>query len=699
MRDCFRLSSPTVFVLVLVLVLADPLPAQSDWEDVCPALVSASGLTAFGDSIIASCDGVIHVAGGDGLFWRPLPGDGRIGAVFAFDGLRLFAAAGNEGLYARGPGDEDFHLLNADVLPVQDLLCVGSTLYLHTREALYRSTDGGASFVHVRDASFRALLFHDGTSLYALFDRDSLRRSDDGGASWAACAYPFGWFDHYGEGSYALHRGVLYASSPKGQGLRRSTDRGRSWQQIPDLPVGDPDRHSSPGVTALASTDEQLLIHTVKGTFRSTDDGVSWETMTEGNSRLTSLFPGPACLLANTSAGLFRHESAHAGWRQIVFGQWTRYALSIDAAHRCISDGGGRFSPDEGGSWWALEQGTSLLDRPDGSLLRLRYGGSDSSWAERSVDDGRHWIFVDSLPNWTVDLAADASRLFIGSVRYTVDGYRYTIRVSGDEGTNWTERLERPSSASGASPRGLTANAHGQLLLPLGGTTCLFSPDAGVSWETRATPAADTIRAIVLTNETLFIQAPSGIWRREHDGTLRDTRLTQRIPEARLVGRWKEQLCIVGRDSLHFVHDVDNTTRSVPLPDLLAGSASAPAFAASTSCVFLTPGNSTVFRLRLQGILDVSPASMTPTGVAILGSAPHPLREHGMIHVRVDQAGTAGLDLLDLLGRTRARLHSGHLEKGEHTLQASLPAVPSGCYLLRLRSGSRTLFHPVVVKR
>ncbi|MBR9975109.1 MAG: hypothetical protein KFF77_05975 [Bacteroidetes bacterium] len=699
MRFIVRLSSLPVLVLVLVLVLVSPLTAQSDWEEVYPAPVSASGLTAFGDSIIAWCDGVIHVAGGDGQHWRALASDARFGPVFAYDGTRLYMATGNKGLFARDRGNEDFHLRNADILPAQDLLCIGDTLFMHTREDLYRSTDGGTHFEHLHHGPFRALLFHDGTSLFALFDRDSLRRSDDGGASWTACAYPFGWYDSSGKETYTLHRGALYASSPKVQGLRRSTDRGQSWQQMPDLPVGDSDRHYSPGVTALASTDGQLLIHTVEGAFRSTDEGVSWEVLSEGNANLTSLFPGPACLLANNASGCYRYESSPRHWRQVEFSHWTKYGISFVAFGRYLAGDLNRFSPDEGDSWLAQgEASWTMAARPDGRLIRVQQGRlpKDSSWLETSSDDGKHWVFLDSIPPGSHELGTNESLILLGSSRYLPPGIIYTLRLSNDDGAHWNELLTLPVASS--APRELSLNRRGDILFH-SWPHSVFSSDEGRNWDTLQTPANDSLLAATLTENSLFLQSASGIWQRLPDGRMRDTRLTERLPEARIVGRWNEHLCIVGHDSLYFIHDTDGEVRSVPLPELLVGYPYTPSFAASTSCVFLTPGTATIFRLRLQDILDVSPAPVTPMGLTILGAAPHPLRERGTVHVQIDQAGTAELDLIDLLGRRRARLYIGHIEQGEHAVQASLPAVPPGCYLLRLCSGERTTFHPIVIER
>ena len=180
---------------------------------------------------------------------------------------------------------------------------------------------------------------------------------------------------------------------------------------------------------------------------------------------------------------------------------------------------------------------------------------------------------------------------------------------------------------------------------------------------------------------------------------MQDTRLTERVPGARLAGSWKDYLCVVGYDSLYFLHDGSGDLRGVALPELLVGISIAPSFAASTSCVFLSPGGYTVFRLRLEGVLDAPPLASLPPDATILGVHPHPLRRNGVVRVNTEHAGNAEVDLVDMLGRSRARLFSGFADAGEHAFPFALPSLPAGCYLLRLRSGARTLFHPVVVGR
>ncbi|MBE0644218.1 MAG: hypothetical protein IH600_09070 [Bacteroidetes bacterium] len=681
-------------ILLLFFVFHTSLTAQSGWEDIYPAPIPASALTTFGDSLIASIDGVIHVAGGDGRSWRPLASNvGSSGGNFAYDGYQLYLADGYNGLRMRKPGDEDFHLLYADVLPVQSLLSVHDTLFITTRDALYRSVDRGVSFDRVHTAYVRSLLLSDGHSLYALFNNDSLRRSDDGGVTWTPCGKPY-W---NGSNSYCFHRGCLYtASSTDLAGMKRSTDGGQTWKVLPGLPVDSLPHSYLRGVITMTASEEDLLICTGRGVFRSTDGGMTWETVSEGSTKFSSLYNGPSCLLSNGPGGCFRYDASRRHWRQVEFSRWSDYGVSLAAFGRNVCGDLHRFSPDEGDSWWAQDRTTwSQCARPDGTLLRLQWNSYDSCRLERSIDDGMTWSFVDSVGPGSRDLAANQSLLLLGTPRYLPIGYLWELHISTDDGECWTQRLTLPVALT--APRVLTVNQRNAILFfsyPLS----VYSPDAGLHWDTLRTPTEDSIHVAVLTENSLFIQSNSGIWQRGSDNSLHATGLTERIPQARIAGTWKSHLCVLGYDSLYFLDDISGELRAVPLPDLLVGFPYTPAFAASASCVFIAPAG-TILRLKLEGILDAENPVAVPAGFAVICLHPHPVRNHANLRLLVERGGETEVDLLDILGRVRARLYSGYIDAGSHDIGIGFPALPPGNYLIRLRGGTQTQFHPLIVVR
>jgi hypothetical protein len=90
--------------------------------------------------------------------------------------------------------------------------------------------------------------------------------------------------------------------------------------------------------------------------------------------------------------------------------------------------------------------------------------------------------------------------------------------------------------------------------------------------------------------------------------------------------------------------------------------------------------------------------------VALLPSAPHPIRTHATLRYRLPDAGPVTLELYDLLGRRVSTLvDRQHQSAGLHTLswaaEADGRALSSGTYVLRLHAGGVSRTRRLVVVR
>ena len=74
-----------------------------------------------------------------------------------------------------------------------------------------------------------------------------------------------------------------------------------------------------------------------------------------------------------------------------------------------------------------------------------------------------------------------------------------------------------------------------------------------------------------------------------------------------------------------------------------------------------------------------------------------PTRGGARVFAQVPKAGTARIDVLDVLGRRMATLHDGALPAGEHDF--ALPALPPGRYTVRLAGASGTATFSVTIVR
>lgn len=80
-----------------------------------------------------------------------------------------------------------------------------------------------------------------------------------------------------------------------------------------------------------------------------------------------------------------------------------------------------------------------------------------------------------------------------------------------------------------------------------------------------------------------------------------------------------------------------------------------------------------------------------------LGTYPNPFNSSTVIQFALPRGGEASLVVYDLLGRLVAVLANGFLEGGNHTLNWQAENLPSGMYLVRLKSGSQSVVQKIVL--
>ena len=168
---------------------------------------------------------------------------------------------------------------------------------------LYRTTDGGANFIHVGGASFEGL--DTGMSArpeYLFLERDGVNpnirylalrapnkaaargvwRSDDGGTGWTLRSNPFpGQWDAIA--AFAVDptvEGRLWAG---GSRLRRSDDGGDSWSDVADFV----------SVTSVSAYGSRIAVlgrcaqEPFNKLYASADNGATWQEMTSPANRLS----------------------------------------------------------------------------------------------------------------------------------------------------------------------------------------------------------------------------------------------------------------------------------------------------------------------------------------------------------------------------------------------------------------------------
>lgn len=112
-----------------------------------------------------------------------------------------------------------------------------------------------------------------------------------------------------------------------------------------------------------------------------------------------------------------------------------------------------------------------------------------------------------------------------------------------------------------------------------------------------------------------------------------------------------------------------------------------------------SPADSATYRFSIvvQNTNGVTSQPSEQAGMTITNAWPNPLHPASTLHLNVmaDQAGSVTAGVYDLNGILRGTLEFGSLNAGSNDLQASMPDLPSGEYIIRLQQG---IISPQIVR-
>jgi photosystem II stability/assembly factor-like uncharacterized protein len=299
-------------------------------------------------------------------------------------------------------------------------------------EGIWRSTDGGATWVRSCDGMFvecdvRALVVHprDPRTLYAGTNQ-GVYRSDDGGDNWMRLDGPLDGLITWSLLIVPHHPEVLLAGT-RPAGIYRSLDSGRTWRRAEANLAQECPRIIFNRVTTLRADpfDPQRLWAGVEidGVWQSRDLGESWTKIGHGLSSadihglaVVPLADGRRLMAATTNNDFNLSHDDGATWEPRRVGERFEHAYCRGLAQR----------PDQ--------PKTLFLGNGDGPP-----GSTGAAW--RSEDGGLTWqrMALPTTPNSTIwDFAfhaAQPERVYA----YSVSGEVYH---SPDGGAQW-EKLPR----------------------------------------------------------------------------------------------------------------------------------------------------------------------------------------------------------------------------------------------------------------
>lgn len=414
---------------------------------------------------------------------------GRIAAVVCSptDPDLYFAGGADSGVWRSEDGGQTWKSLTDD-MPSSAIGALAmdphdeNVLYAGTGEAnyanhsryglgLYKSTDAGASWVHLGAADFSGrafsrILVERGLpdTIYAAVTRAGgfpelaaakghpgatgpvgVFKSTDGGASWQLLSGGLPSLSATDLAADPLDPSVLYAGigrifgSPQ-NGIYKSSDSGASWVR---LAGGLPPASSTGRVSvAVAPSDASRLYAMItlpagatgggasmEGAYRSDDGGISWTQIALGNIQasygwylsVVSVRPTNAGHAFFGGLGLHRTTDAGLGFANVTPPHVDLHACAWDAAGRLIvgDDGGVHRTSNLGSSWEALNDGLGTIQFYAGLSSHptddeIYFGGTQDNGSNRRDGTDLKWTQVfGGDGGWTQIDPANAARVFV----------------------------------------------------------------------------------------------------------------------------------------------------------------------------------------------------------------------------------------------------------------------------------------------
>lgn len=304
-------------------------------------------------------------------------------------------------------------VLGLAVSPTDSRTLLAGTLNSPSPAAIYRSTDGGATWGTAiaplpANASISSVIFDPQDANFVLAADGAfgaLFYSEDGGLNWQlqpALSTALSQNSAVGR-LYARVEGgqsVFYAGT-RFDGVLRSRDRGQSWEQVSAGLEGEGLR-----VRTFLDRDGSLFIGTHRGLFRLNAESNRWEQIPTIPN--TSIVRGLTVFEGRLYAGTF-NTGLYVSADGVNWSQESSFPQGV--AIYDVATAGYRLTAATNQGVWYLWDGVwqraAVNEAPlDGDIYRLApslqtpgviYAGTASDWILRSIDGGRTYQSVDFL--------------------------------------------------------------------------------------------------------------------------------------------------------------------------------------------------------------------------------------------------------------------------------------------------------------
>lgn len=472
------------------------------------------------------------------------------------------------GLYAQDKAD-----VWSSALAVSPDYGRDETLFVGIKSAtsgFFRSTDGGETWQRLAPEAFGKVVlspaFGTDNTMFAILDGRGIYRSEDGGESWQAAASGLDFTQatlttiavsaDFAR-SRTLYALILPYYSQEGASSRlyRSTDAGRSWQQL----LGGPAAKAVSLAPAHDADGEALFLGTTDSgvvKVKAADSGLRWGVAASSPEGLdvSDLAVSPAFAKDRTAfaltaeRGLFISTDGGESWQQTGFpvrsGLADRFRLALSPDYSrdktiFVATSGGLYRSRDGGrDWQGLSRGlpaffraTSVSLSPDFARDKTVYVGGDyhNPAVYISRNGGDTWSRSDrGLPGESsginrLSLSPDYAN---DKTAYAWVGYMGFFKT-GDGGQSWEKVLDEKEWYVQSMAFSPDFARDRTIFLGLLYGRFMKSQDGGATWQevSKNLPLPDRTWSTALTfsptfarDHKLFVGTDAGVYRSDDGG-------------------------------------------------------------------------------------------------------------------------------------------------------------------------------------